>query len=213
MMKYIAFFFSSIPSLWDKYILQPMYKSRLGYCGKNVSMRNLRSLPSRAVSRMYLYDNVVMKSFCMISVSGKFIMKKNSGASSGLVIITGNHQREQGRWFITEALDHRIDIEQDIVVEEDVWIGSGVTLLAGVKIGRGATIGAGSVCIRSVPPYAIVMGNPAKIVGFNFTPEEIVEHEKRLYPEEERLPLEKLERNYNKYYLNKALQIKQFLNY
>ena len=185
----------------------------LGYCGKNVTMRNLRTTPSKALSRVFLYDNVVMKNFSMISYTGKFIMKKNSGASSNLVIITGNHQREKGHWFITEALSHEHDVEQDVIVEEDVWLGANVILLPGIKIGRGATVGAGSVCIRNIPPYAIVMGNPAKVVGFNYTPEEIIEHEKKLYPEEERIPINILEKNYNKYYINKALEIKQFLNY
>ncbi|MBR5698195.1 MAG: galactoside O-acetyltransferase [Prevotella sp.] len=200
-------------SAYDRFFLQPMYKSMLGYCGKNVTMRNLRTTPSKALSRVFLYDNVVMKNFSMISYTGKFIMKKNSGASSNLVIITGNHQREKGHWFITEALSHEHDVEQDVIVEEDVWLGANVILLPGIKIGRGATVGAGSVCIRNIPPYAIVMGNPAKVVGFNYTPEEIIEHEKKLYPEEERIPINILEKNYNKYYINKALEIKQFLNY
>lgn len=212
-MRIIAAVLYGIHSLWDKYVMQSLYKSRLGFCGKHVTIRNLKSLPSSALSRVYLYDNVVMKSFSMISISGRLIMKKNSGASTGLTIITGNHQREIGHWFISGALDHKLDVEQDVIVEEDVWIGANVTLLSGVKIGRGATIGAGCVCMRSVPPYAIVMGNPAKIVGFNFTPQEVIEHEKQLYVEDERLSLELLEKNYNKYYINKALQIKQLLNY
>lgn len=212
-LKIIAAVLYGFHSIWDRFVLQPLYKSRLGYCGKNVTIRNLESLPSSALSRVYLHDNVVMKSFSMISLSGKFIMKKNSGASSGLMIITGNHQRNIGNWFISGALDHKLDIEQDVIVEEDVWLGANVILLSGVKIGRGATVGAGSVCMRSVPPYAIVMGNPAKIVGFSFSPEEVLEHEKHLYSEDERLPLELLKKNYNKYYINKVLQIKQFLNY
>lgn len=211
--RLLAIILYGFNSLYDRYVLQPMYKSRLGYCGKNVTIRNLDSLPSSALSRMYLYDNVVIKSFDLTSFTGKFIMKRNSGASSGLVIITGNHQRAKGHWFISGALDHKLDIEQDVVVEEDAWLGANVTLLPGVRIGRGATVGAGCVCIRSVPPYAIVIGNPAKIVGFNFTPEEIIEHEQQLYPVDERLPRQLLEKNYDKYYINKALQIKQYLNY
>ena len=56
----------------------------------------------------------------------------------------------------------------------------------------------------------MVIGNPAKVVGFSFTPEEIIEHEKVLYPEEERLPLELLEKNYNKYFISRIKEIKQF---
>ena len=71
-------------------------------------------------------------------------------------------------------------------------------------------VGSGSVVRSSIPPYAIVIGNPAKIVGFSKTPEEIIEHEKALYPEEERLPLELLEKNYNKYFLKRLKEIKEF---
>ena len=85
-----------------------------------------------------------------------------------------------------------------------------MTLLSGVHLNRGATVGAGSVVRTSIPPYAIVAGNPAKIVGFRFTPEEIIEHEKVLYPEEERLPLELLEKNYKKYFLDHIKEIKAY---
>lgn len=105
---------------------------------------------------------------------------------------------------------HSEDIEKDVVVEEDVWIGTNVTLLSGVRVGRGATIGAGAVVRTNVPPYSIVMGNPAKVVGFCFKPEEIIEHEKTLYLEEERLPLDKLEKNYNKYFMNRLMNIREF---
>jgi acetyltransferase-like isoleucine patch superfamily enzyme len=182
----------------------------LGYCGNNVTMRNLKGFPSKSVKRMYLYDNVVVKSFSLISVTGKFIMKENSGASTGLIVITGNHQRKAGQLFILEAKSHDLDIEEDVIVEEDVWLGANVTLLAGVTIGRGATVGAGAVCFKSIPPYSIAVGNPAKVVGFNFTPEEILAHEEKLYPKETRLSKDTLEKNYKKYFLDRIKEIKSF---
>lgn len=57
-----------------------------------------------------------------------------------------------------------------IVVEDDVWIGNNCTILSGVRIGRGAVIGTGSVVAKDVPPYAIVVGNPAAVVKFRFSP-------------------------------------------
>lgn len=52
------------------------------------------------------------------------------------------------------------------VVEEGASIGANVTILPGIRIGRNAMIGAGAVVTRSVPPNAIVVGNPAKIIGY-----------------------------------------------
>jgi len=87
-------------------------------------------------------------------------------------------------------------------IGDNVYIAGGSKIFGGVKIGRGATIG--SAVVRcNVPPYAIVVGNPAKIVGYNKTPEEVVEFEKENYPEEERIPLKKLQRNYDKFFINK----------
>jgi acetyltransferase-like isoleucine patch superfamily enzyme len=56
----------------------------------------------------------------------------------------------------------------DVMIGDDVWIGYQVTILSGVRIGDGAVIGTGSVVARDVPPYAIVAGNPARIVRYRF---------------------------------------------
>jgi len=172
---------------------------------------------------VYDNDNLIMAEntnidagALIMNTRAKFIMKKNSGSAIGLTVITGNHMSIVGRWFksITDADKNQYDpqgqLDKDVVVEEDVWIASNVTLLSGVTVGRGAEIGAGSVVRKSIPPYAAVVGNPAKIVGFKFTPEETIEHEKALYAEEDRLPLELLEKNYTKYFLNRVKEIKEW---
>lgn len=146
----------------------------------------------------------------------KFILKKHSGASHNLTVVPGNHLCLVGKWKndITDKIKDELikdnEYDKDIVVDEDVWMGVNVTLMNGVHIGRGCIIGGGSVVRNSTPPYSIVLGNPAKVVGFVFTPEEIVAHEKMLYPENERLPIELLENNYNKFFINRIADIKQF---
>ncbi len=57
-------------------------------------------------------------------------------------------------------------IKDPILIGDDVWIGANVTILKGITIGNGAVIGAGSVVVKDVPEYAIVVGNPAKIIKY-----------------------------------------------
>ena len=57
------------------------------------------------------------------------------------------------------------------VMGNDVWIGHGAVVLPGVKLGNGAAIGAGAVVTKDVPPFAIVVGTPGKILRYRFAPE------------------------------------------
>ena len=168
-------------------------------------------------NHLYMEENTNIDSGVIMNGSkGKFIMKKNSGAAIGLLAICGNHMSVVGLNLkqVTDEVKAKLDINNeyssDIVVNEDVWIGAHVTLLQGVHLGRGCEVGAGSVVRCDVPPYSVVFGNPCKVVGFRFTPEEIIEHEKQQYEESDRLPMELLQKNYEKYFLNRLKEIKQF---
>ncbi len=112
---------------------------------------------------------------------------------------------------IIMAHDGKRRTKADTVIGKRCYIGISAIVNCGMHIGNGATIAAGAVVIKNVPPYAIVVGNPGKVVGFSMTPEEIVEYEKKHYPEEERIPLEVLQKNYKKYFLDRKEVIKNML--
>ena len=58
-------------------------------------------------------------------------------------------------------------------IGNDVWVGSNVIIPGGVRIGTGAIVAAGSVVVKDVPPYAVVGGNPAKVIRLRFSEEQI----------------------------------------
>ncbi|AUH64266.1 CatB-related O-acetyltransferase [Paracoccus zhejiangensis] len=61
----------------------------------------------------------------------------------------------------------------DTVIGHDVWLGDGVTVLPGARIGAGVIAGAGSVLHGEVPDYAVVAGNPARVIRMRFPPDQI----------------------------------------
>jgi tetrahydrodipicolinate N-succinyltransferase len=100
---------------------------------------------------------------------------------------------------------HINDKSADVIIEEDVWVGTRVTILAGVTLGRGSIIAANAVVTKPVPPYALMVGMPARIIGVKFSLSDIERHEEALYPANERLSHEELVSLFNKYYNDKKV--------
>ena len=98
-----------------------------------------------------------------------------------LTIMGGDHNFRTIGKFVIDELTKMPEDDQDVVIEPDVWIGCNVTILKGVTIRHGAIVAAGSVVTKDIPPYAIVGGNPAKIIQSRFTADEIERHEQILY--------------------------------
>lgn len=61
-----------------------------------------------------------------------------------------------------------------VTLGDDVWIGHGAIVLPGLTIGSGAAVGAGTIVTKDVPPFAVVVGNPGRVIRLRF-PEGVVE--------------------------------------
>jgi len=70
---------------------------------------------------------------------------------------------------------HVLTMRGDIILGSEVWIASNALILSGVTIGDGAVVGPGSVVVEDVPPYSIVVGNPARVVSKRFSNDVIAE--------------------------------------
>ena len=82
------------------------------------------------------------------------------------ILSAGHEYTDMERFIVEQPLTYgRIQIERD------VWIGASSVILPGVKIGQGAVIGAGSVISKNVPPNAVVVGNPGRIIKYRNKPE------------------------------------------
>lgn len=170
--------------------------SKLGYCGKNVSLGIPADLKNPQNIYLHEFVRIGRRSTIMTMGKSKFIMKRGCLTAEGLVVVTSNHRQVIGSFLSGGNEDN---VYKDIIVEEDVWIGINVTLLAGAHIGRGAIIGACSVVTKIIPPYAVAVGNPARVIKFKWSIDDILEHEKKLYPEKERFTREELEAYREKY--------------
>lgn len=182
-----------------KHCMMPSH-SDLGSAGKNAVI----GFPVYIASpkTLHLDENTVLRQG--ISIQNNKIEHVYIGRytviSINVTIVTNNHRSTVGIPQCLLGSSHINDTTKDIHIGEDVWVGTNATILADGDLGRGCIVGACSVVTKPVPPYALVVGSPARIVGVKFSIDQILEHEKALYPEKERFSREYLEELFAKYY-------------
>lgn len=112
------------------------------------------------------------------------IGKFTSIAQNVHILLGGNHRTDwvttypfhsigEGLWPVAKDIQNDRTSKGDVVIGSDVWIGMNTIVLSGIRINEGAVIAAGSVVTKDVPPYAIVAGNPARIIKKRFSEYEI----------------------------------------
>lgn len=170
-------------------------KHSMGHCGHNVMIKPSTSI-FKGLENIYINDDVRIARYAVIyTTRAKVYIGSKVGIAPYIKIITGNHHVKCiGHFMFDGDYNKSKDDDKDVVIEGDSWFGINVTILAGVTIGRGSVIAAGAVVTKSCPPYSIIGGVPAKILNFRFSVDEVLEHEKALYPESQRLSREELER-------------------
>lgn len=148
---------------------------------------------------------VLLSKHVFIDYSGELIIHDDVHISADVAIETHSHP---GFTSTTSGVAKKERLE----IFDHVNLGTRATITESChKIGRYAKIGAGAVVRGNVPPYAIVIGNPAKIIGFLFSPEDMVEFEKDKYFENERTPLDKYTQYYDKYFRGRSKEITPYM--
>ena len=119
----------------------------------------------------FIGDKLVIGKFCALARGVKFIMNganhKLSGISTYPFQIFGNGWEK----VMPDAGD--LPYKGDTVIGNDVWIGYEALFMPGVQVGNGAIVSSKSVVTGDVPAYAIVGGNPAKVIRYRFDSETI----------------------------------------
>lgn len=170
-------------------VLMYSYRARFKKCGKNVKFY--------PCSSSFIYRNIEIGNDVHIGQRASFLpfiakLKIGNKVLFGpnVTIRGGNHPYYiSGRFLfdIGEGEKNKED-DQDVCIEDDVWVGTNVTILKGVTISRGAIVSAGALVNKSVAPYTIVGGVPAKKIKNRFsTVDETILHDTILYKEDERL--------------------------
>ena len=118
----------------------------------------------------FIGDRLIIGKFCAIAKGVEFVM---NGANHRMdAVTTYPFYIMGGDWGGAIApVKDELPLKGDTVVGNDVWIGQNVTVMPGVHIGDGAIIGANSTVAGDIPPYAIAVGNPCRVVKYRFEQE------------------------------------------
>lgn len=125
-------------------------------------------------NNVYIGKNVHIEANCEI---GDYCLIANR------VAILGRHDHDFSAigfpvrfapWVGSNRFPNKYAYEK-AVIERDVWLGYGVIVLTGVTVGRGSIVAAGSVVTKNIPPYSIVAGVPAQVIGQRFSELSVIE--------------------------------------
>jgi len=145
-------------ALFSKQIRYWICKGMLKQCGRNVNIEHGADIGTG--KGIIIGDNSGIGVNCTVK---RAIIGKNVMMGPSVVFIGSNHAFSDPE----KPLQEQGSVEcPPIEVGDNVWIGTNVIVLPGRKIGKSSIVGAGAVVTKDVPEYAIVAGNPAKVIRY-----------------------------------------------
>lgn len=142
-------------SLPSRSIRAFLIKKMIRHMGNDVSV--LRNVEFISPKNITIGDNSVINSGVVLDGrGGELLIGKNVDIGRDTNIWTMQHD--------VLSTDHALE-GKSVIIDDNVWIASRATILPGVHIGKGAVVASCAVVSKDVPPYAIVGGVPAKVIG------------------------------------------------
>ncbi|WLE95581.1 MAG: acyltransferase [Candidatus Electrothrix communis] len=130
--------------------------------GKNCTIQNYSFFQlTKPMPKVYVGDNSVIGRHSMITAKNLIRIGRNVLMGAGVQVIDHSHGIKKGMII----KDQPAEIGE-VVIGDDVWIGAGAKLLMNSHVGQGAVIGANAVITNDIPPYAIVVGAPARVIKY-----------------------------------------------
>jgi acetyltransferase-like isoleucine patch superfamily enzyme len=171
------------PLVW---MLRPLFKSH----GKRLSFDPFGYYTYATIS---IGDYVTLgRNPCIIAAKSEIRIGNKVMFGPEVVLIGGGHNTSVVGRYMYDVTEKQPTDDLGIIIEDDVWVGARAIILRGVTIGRGSIVGAGAVVKKSMPPYAIIGGNPAKVLKFRWDIDTILRHEESLYKPELRYTRDQL---------------------
>lgn len=112
----------------------------------------------------HLGDKLIIGKFCSIARGVEFVMNGANHPMDGVSAFPFGIFIDGQPTIPKEIVKNK----GDTVIGNDVWIGQNATFMPGVKVGDGSIVGANAVVAKDIPPYAIAVGNPARVVKMRF---------------------------------------------
>lgn len=124
--------------------------------GENIGEGSYVAAPfsGAMIQNLKIGKNVFINSNLLAMARGGITIEDDAQIAGNVSLLSNNH----------DPYDRQILLCKPVLIKKGAWIGANAVILPGVCIGKHAIVGAGSVVTKDVPDYAVVVGNPAKVI-------------------------------------------------
>lgn len=159
--EYLNWFLGKIPGHFGLAIRKIFIARCYHRAGKNIQI--FPGVKIRGIHKFSVGNSVVLGEDIFLNANGGIVLEDEVGIGPGSKIWSVNHVIDDVSKPITEQGYE----DKAVQIGKGVWIGANCTILPGADIGEGVVISAGSVVGgKKVKPYALMAGNPARVIGF-----------------------------------------------